>query len=130
MFFLQKDLQRKIQNLTKELSAGAEKYKILSSNYTAPQRRMELNHHKKNQNATTTLSNESECNAERSVTHFRNLYKHPQERQRDQEEETTSTRSLCSEIDFQVHECPMCYWTFPQHLTLDAKREHIEQHFQ
>lgn len=28
-----------------------------------------------------------------------------------------------------VDECPMCYWTFPSHFSLDGKREHIENHF-
>ena len=28
-----------------------------------------------------------------------------------------------------MQECPVCYWSFPEHMTLDTKKVHIENHF-
>ncbi len=80
--------------MKKQLSAGAEEYKILLRKYAAAlERTMELiNHH--------------------------------------EEESNTSTTILSDKTDFDVHQCPLCYWEFPHHLTLDGKKEHIERHFQ
>lgn len=33
-------------------------------------------------------------------------------------------------FDSEVNQCPMCYWQFPRGMTVDGKREHIENHFQ
>jgi hypothetical protein len=63
---------------------------------------------------------------------LRNAYENQTERQNDengQENTAISTRTSLANIDAEVRQCPMCYWEFPQHITFDGKREHIEHHF-
>jgi hypothetical protein len=87
---------------------------------------MKLNHHDKNRNAaTTTLSSEIKLNEEELVTLLRNTY----EIQPDRENKTTSGRSSFADVDNDLRECPMCFWTFPEHLTFNNRKEHIELHF-
>jgi hypothetical protein len=94
---------------------------------------MELNHHEKSPNATTTtmttLSNETDRNEEALVTLLRNSYELQQKEKQKREKKTTSTRTSPADVDVEERQCPICYWQFPQHMTMDGKREHIEQHF-
>ena len=46
------------------------------------------------------------------------------------EHQIPPTDSSMIDIDDEVRQCPMCYWEFPVHLTLDGKKEHIEHHFE
>jgi len=87
---------------------------------------MELNDHHETPNATTTiLSNNIEFDEEELLTVLHNTY----EIQQDQEKKTTSTRTSLADVDVEERKCPICYWIFPKHMTLDGKREHVEQHF-
>jgi hypothetical protein len=81
-----------------------------------------------NQSNPTTLSNETGLNEEALVKLLRNSYELQQKEEKDDEEKNiiTAQHSL---VDEEIRECPMCYWEFPHHLTLEAKNEHIENHF-
>ena len=47
--------------------------------------------------------------------------------------EHDETKKIISSKTFdsneEIRECPMCYWEFPKYLTLENKKEHIENHF-
>lgn len=63
------------------------------------------------------------------VNILRNSYEIQQQDQerivREEEKDPTQKKTSNEEI----RECPMCYWEFPNHLTLDNKRDHIDNHF-
>jgi hypothetical protein len=91
---------------------------------------------KTNKPNPTTLSNETGLNEEALVTLLRNSYElQQQETQEDDddddndEEEKKIITSQTSVGNEEIRECPMCYWEFPKHLTLENKKEHIENHF-
>lgn len=99
----------------------------------------------------TTLSNETGLNEEALVSLLRNSYELQQQQQvganaeargdnltvpakrneeEEEEERKTHEKKVTTSNDNQeVRECPMCYWEFPNHLTLDSKKQHIEAHF-
>ncbi len=93
----------------------------------------------------TTLSNETGLNEEALVTLLRNSYELQQQDQQqkaqeeeeeeerqekdDDEEEKETVPSPTSVVNEEIRECPMCYWEFPKHLTLENKKQHIENHF-
>jgi TATA-binding protein-associated factor Taf7 len=88
-------------------------------------------------NNPTTLSNETGLNEEALVTLLRNSYElqqqETQEEEDDEEEEeeedNEEKKNQTSVVNEEIRECPMCYWEFPKHLTLENKKEHIENHF-
>jgi DNA repair exonuclease SbcCD ATPase subunit len=149
------DLQHEIEDLTERLSAGAEEYKILFRKHAAlEQRLIEMaSRGKPITTPTTTLSSETGLNEEALVTLLRNSYELQQQDQQiktdeddedenDDEEEdqgeaekktaATTTNSVPPSVmttSGEITECPMCYWEFPKHLTLDEKKEHIDHHF-
>jgi len=120
------DLQRQNQELTDRLSAGADEYKSLYRKYAALLR-MNANANHQNKSNPTTLSNETGLNEEALVTLLRISYE-LQQQEGHEENEPTST-SGNSIVDEEIRECPMCYWEFPKHLSLENKKEHIENHF-
>jgi chromosome segregation ATPase len=135
------DLQRKVQELTDRLSIGADEYKSLYRKYAALER-MIVKANQQTKSNPTTLSNETGLNEEALVTLLRNSYELQQQETQEEEEEeeeedneekkiiTTTTTSSQNSVDNQeIRECPMCYWEFPKHLTLENKKEHIENHF-
>ena len=83
---------------------------------------------------TTVLVNETAPNEEELFSLLRNTYDYKTPETRDdenvQENQILSARASLANLDDEVHQCPMCYWEFPQHMTVDGKREHIEHHFQ
>jgi DNA-binding protein H-NS len=98
---------------------------------------------KANQNKInpTTLSNETGLNEEALVTLLRNSYELQQQETQEEEEEEEEEQDEEEEEEQQpkakqntianeeIRECPMCYWEFPKHFTLENKKEHIEKHF-
>jgi hypothetical protein len=93
-------------------------------------------------NNPTTLSNETGLNEEALVTLLRNSYELQQQETQEEEEEEEDDddeeedneekkipTSQTSVVNEEIRECPMCYWEFPKHLTLENKKEHIENHF-
>jgi chromosome segregation ATPase len=121
------DSQGKVHELTERLLAGADEYKSLYRKYAALER-MIAKANQQNQSNPTTLSNETGLNEEALVKLLRNSYELQQKEEKDDEEKNiiTAQHSL---VDEEIRECPMCYWEFPHHLTLEAKNEHIENHF-
>jgi chromosome segregation ATPase len=117
------DLQREIQDLTERLSAGADEYKTLFRKYTALERSMNINQ----QQEKVEPINEATFDEEELISVLRNTHENQQQ---DPEPQIPSTRTSMADIDVEERQCPMCYWQFPEHMTLDGKREHIEQHFQ
>jgi hypothetical protein len=86
----------------------------------------------------TTLSNETGLNEEALVTLLRNSYELQQQDQQqipqeeDDDEEEEEEKEIITQTPVtneEIRECPMCYWEFPKHLTLENKKEHIENHF-
>jgi len=114
------ELQREIQDLTERLSAGADEYKTLFRKYTLLERQIEINHEQEKPNTT----NESDLNEEELFSVLRNTYEDKEETK------IPSTRTSLVDVDAEVQQCPVCYWQFPARMTIDSKREHIEQHFQ
>ncbi|CAF1394300.1 unnamed protein product [Adineta steineri] len=110
------DLQREIQELTERLAAGAEEYKTLSRKYAMLGRTKEMD-----QSYITTTVNEPVQQQEESVPSLFNTYEHRQN-------EPLLQASLV-DIDGEVSACPMCYWEFPENMTFDAKKLHIDHHF-
>jgi hypothetical protein len=142
------DLQHKNQDLTDRLIAGADEYKTLYRKYAALERMIvTVNRQTPTLQKTnpTTLSNETGLNEEALVTLLRNSYEiQPQDQQKkteeeeeddndedeeEEEEEKKITTSQSSVVNEEIRECPMCYWEFPKHLSLETKKEHIENHF-
>ena len=93
--------------------------------------------------STTTLSNETGLNEEALVTLLRNSYELQQQKddendddnENEDEDEETKKDEKDNEtkqtpiVTEEIRECPMCYWEFPKHFTLEGKKEHIENHF-
>jgi len=140
------DLQRKNQDLTERLLAGADEYKTLYRKYAALERMIVTVNRQTpllQKTNPTTLSNETGLNEEALVTLLRNSYEIQQQDQQqkaeeeeeeecdddEEEEEKKITTSGSSVVNEEIRECPMCYWEFPKHLSLETKKEHIENHF-
>lgn len=134
------DAKRKVEELTERLTIGGDEYKSLYRKYVSLQQSIGKN--SKNlskQNSTTTLSNETGLNEEALVSLLRNSYELQQQQQQVAAATTTTTvepkpneeetKQKKSNDDEEIRECPMCYWEFPNHLTLDRKKEHIDAHF-
>jgi len=121
------DLQRKVQELTERLLAGADEYKTLYRKYAALDR-MIAKANQQNKTNPTTLSNETGLNEEALVTLLRNSYE-LQQKETHEDEKDDEEKKTIKLGDEEIRECPMCYWEFPKHLTLEAKKEHIENHF-
>lgn len=125
------DLQQQIQDLTERLHAGSDEYKTLYRKYASLQRSISQN------SQPTTLSNETGINEEALMTLLRNSYELQQKEEDDDEEEEEQETNKDNEHDKkqtptvteEIRECPMCYWEFPTHFTLEKKKEHIENHF-
>jgi len=71
--------------------------------------------------------NQATFDEEELISVLRNTHENQQQ---DPEPQIPSTRTSMADIDVEERQCPMCYWQFPENMTLDGKREHIEQHFQ
>ncbi|CAF1411568.1 unnamed protein product [Adineta steineri] len=145
------ELQNKVQDLTERLSAGADEYKILYRKYAALERmivKANIQCPPLPKTNPTTLSNETGLNEEALVTLLRNSYELQQQDRRQEEEEKDEEQEIDDEEEEQItiaaaaavtsqtsptseeiRECPMCYWEFPKHLTLENKKDHIENHF-
>jgi DNA repair exonuclease SbcCD ATPase subunit len=133
------DLQREILELTERLAAGADEYKTLFRKYALLEHTAGINQQQEERSdppvtttATKVLTNEPTPNEDELYSLLRNAYENQTERQNDengQENTAISTRTSLANIDAEVRQCPMCYWEFPQHITFDGKREHIEHHF-
>jgi len=137
------ELQGTVQELTDRLSAGADEYKALYRKYAALERMITKANHQPPplpKSNPTTLSNETGLNEEALVTLLRNSYELQQQDQQqkpreeeedddDYDEEKKTTTTQTSAVNEEIRECPMCYWEFPKHLTLEDKKEHIENHF-
>lgn len=131
------ELQQQIQDLTERLLAGSDEYKTLYRKYATLQRSLSQN------NQPTTLSNETGLNEEALVTLLRNSYELQQQKddendddnENEDEDEETKQDEKDNEtkqtpiVTEEIRECPMCYWEFPKHFTLEGKKEHIENHF-
>lgn len=101
-------MQHEIQELTERVASGADEYKALFRKYTLLQQNMQPNTHEED---------------------LFSLVRNAVEIQQAQDKETTLLNSSSGDSVKEVRECPMCYWPFPPHLTLEAKREHIDNHF-
>jgi hypothetical protein len=137
------DLQRKAQELTDRLLVGADEYKSLYRKYVALERMIVKANQQTKPNNPTTLSNETGLNEEALVTLLRNSYELQQQEiqedeqeqdededeEEEEEEKKTEITTQNSIVNEEIRECPMCYWEFPKHLTLENKKEHIENHF-
>jgi len=134
------ELQFEIQDLTERLAAGADEYKALFRKHAAVEQRL-IEIVGRGKNATTTLSSETGLNEEALVTLLRNSYElQKQDQQKieedeteeeEEEEEKKNVPTITAPViaNREISECPMCYWEFPKHLTLDEKKEHIDHHF-
>ncbi|CAF4669978.1 unnamed protein product [Rotaria sp. Silwood1] len=125
------DLQLEVQDLTERLTAGAEEYKTLFRKYTTLERQLEMNRSQEKP-TTNNLTNESIFDEEAIESILRNAYEPQQVKTEDQTNEENKNTLLpkpINDADGEIRECPMCYWEFPQHMTLDGKKEHIEHHF-
>jgi len=127
------------------LTAGADEYKALFRKHAAlEQRLIEMaGRQGRMDHSTTTLSSVTGLNEEALVTLLRNSYELQQKDQQENEEEeeeeekktttttltTVTTSAPPAVVNGEIAECPMCYWEFPAHLTLENKKEHIDQHF-
>ncbi|UJR14228.1 hypothetical protein I4U23_001220 [Adineta vaga] len=148
------ELENKNQDLTERLLAGADEYKTLYRKYAALERmitkvNLQSSSSSLPKSNPTTLSNETGLNEEALVTLLRNSYELQQQDQQkpqveedieednddvdneeQQEEEVEESKPLTStNSNEEIRECPMCYWEFPHHLTLENKKDHIENHF-
>ncbi|CAF1054697.1 unnamed protein product [Rotaria sordida] len=130
------DLERKVQDLTERLLAGADEYKALYRKYAALERMIGKTNRQNSsilKSNPTTLSNETGLNEEALVNLLRNSYELQQQDQQqnihEEENKTIIPQSEKSDVNEEIRECPMCYWEFPKHLTLENKKEHIENHF-
>ena len=148
-FFFQVELQDKNQELTERLLTGADEYKTLYRKYAALERMvMKVNSHSSTvpKSNPTTLSNETGLNEEALVTLLRNSYELQQQQTQDESEDvdeeqeddheeespsvtTATTAKTTTTANDEIRECPMCYWEFPQKLTMEEKKEHVEKHF-
>ena len=80
----------------------------------------------------TTLSYETGLNEEALVTLLRNSYELQQQENNEEEEQPITTTVVTSQKthdEEEIRECPMCYWEFPEHFKLNAKKTHIDNHF-
>ncbi|CAF3169769.1 unnamed protein product [Rotaria sp. Silwood2] len=128
---IQNDVQRKVQDLTEQLSAGAEEYKTWFKKYIALEHIMEMNYRQEKSRIKSLIS-ESVLDEEAIESILRTTYEHRQakkEDQNDHDNENTSLQRSLNDTDGEMRLCPMCFWNFPQHLTFDQKKEHIEHHF-
>ncbi|CAF3272865.1 unnamed protein product, partial [Rotaria sp. Silwood2] len=136
------DLERKVQDLTERLLAGGDEYKALYRKYAALERVLGKTNRQSTpipKSSPTTLSNETGLNEEALVNLLRNSYALQQqdqeqkqvhvEEEEEEEEKKTIITTQKSDVNEEISECPMCYWEFPKHLTLENKKEHIENHF-
>ncbi|CAF2133636.1 unnamed protein product [Rotaria magnacalcarata] len=130
------ELERKTENLTERLSAGANAYKTLYRKYKALEHLIDKTNRQSQQSPkpnSTTLSNETGLNEEVLVTLLRNSRELQQQDQQrivqEDDKNTIITMMQNKNTNEEIRECPMCYWEFPEHLTLDSKKEHIENHF-
>ncbi|CAF0738659.1 unnamed protein product [Adineta ricciae] len=141
------ELQDKNQELTERLLTGADEYKTLYRKYAALERMVtKVNSHSSivPKSNPTTLSNETGLNEEALVTLLRNSYELQQQQTQDESEEvddeeqdddhegesqSVTTATTTETTNDEIRECPMCYWEFPQKLTIENKKDHIEKHF-
>ncbi|CAF5138002.1 unnamed protein product, partial [Rotaria magnacalcarata] len=130
---IQEELERKTENLTERLSAGANAYKTLYRKYKALEHLIDKTNRQSQQSPkpnSTTLSNETGLNEEVLVTLLRNSRELQQQDQQrivqEDDKNTIITMMQNKNTNEEIRECPMCYWEFPEHLTLDNKKEHIE----
>ena len=79
----------------------------------------------------TTLSVETGLNEDALVSLLRSSYELQQQdqQQKVEEEQKHVNAPAASPVQQEIGECPMCYWEFPAHHTLENKKEHIEAHF-
>ena len=143
MISLQGDLERKIQELTERLLAGADEYKTLYRKYVVLERSLAKANRSSSTSPkvnSTTLSDETGLNEETLVSLLRHSYELQQQKSQEEDDEEKQKRkeyeeakkvvtSQTSDSNEEIHECPMCYWEFPKHFTLENKKEHIENHF-
>ncbi|CAF3426776.1 unnamed protein product [Rotaria socialis] len=121
------DLQHTVVDLTNRLSTAADEYKKLYLKGVAPERNAQ--HEQTN---PTTLVNESPLNNDTIEDMLRSLNvlePAKNEERHELENDITSLPASLTDDNVEIGSCPMCYWEFPKHMTLDEKKDHIEQHF-
>jgi len=79
------------------------------------ERSIQTNHQEEKRNLT---------NEEELISVLRNTYENKVE-----EKTSSLPRASLANVDGEVRVCPMCYLEFPQDMALQAKQEHIDQHF-
>ena len=111
--------------------AGGDEYKALYCKHIALERTLVKHASAAPKSNPTTLSDETGLNEDALVSLLRSSYELQQQdqQQKVEEEEKNVTSPSASPVQQEVGECPMCYWEFPAHLTLENKKEHIEAHF-
>jgi len=92
------------------------------------------------------MANETGVNEDAVVDYFRKSYNQQQQRQLippatahfDSSDEDEKIFTLEKEqpheqhqqlLNGEIRECPMCYWEFPLHFSLENKHDHINNHF-
>ncbi|CAF3170317.1 unnamed protein product [Rotaria socialis] len=121
------DLQHTVVDLTNRLSTAADEYKKLYLKGVAPERNAQ--HEQTN---PTTLVNESPLNNDTIEDMLRSLNvlePAKNEERHELENDITSLPASLTDDNVEIDSCPMCYWEFPKRMTLDEKKDHIEQHF-
>ncbi|CAM4942623.1 unnamed protein product [Rotaria socialis] len=121
------DLQHTVVDLTNRLSTAADEYKKLYLKGLAPERNAQ--HEQTN---PTTLVNESPLNNDTIEDMLRSLNvlePAKNEERHELENDITSLPASLTDDNVEIDSCPMCYWEFPKRMTLDEKKDHIEQHF-
>lgn len=53
----------------------------------------------------------------------------PKNNNQNQRSYSLAERESLASVDSAVKTCPVCDWEFPENLTVDGKRSHIEEHF-
>lgn len=110
---------------------GSDEYKVLYRKFHAAEQMLnKLRQPVQHQNPTS-LSNETGLNEEALVSLLQSSYQIQQQEQLivQKEEEKKPEADHHPQPNGEIRECPMCYWEFPIHMTLENKKDHIEAHF-
>ena len=109
--------------MKQRLSIDTEAYKELYRKYDELECSTEFNYENEESNVTTKSSNES-LNNVAELDNSRDSA-HGDESEQDKKTEAEAIPS----VDVVVQQCPVCCCEFSPDLSIDAKTEHIEQHF-
>ncbi|CAF2265531.1 unnamed protein product [Rotaria magnacalcarata] len=121
------DLQRTVIDLKTRLSTAADEYKKLYLKSIVPE-----HNRQHEQSNPTTLVNESPLNNDTIEDMLRSLNAPEPAKNEDRHElenNITLLPASLTDANSEIGSCPMCYWEFPKRMTLDEKKDHIEQHF-